>query len=166
MNAASTVALLEQCLPLTEDRYLRCLFGEPWGPLTMCGALVLLKVHLGSLTRPAAKAYCAQRFLDLHCRHFARQQEQQEQQEPPDAVVLVSASLDGGVEAASAGANQLLTPSSASAYALAHGWLESWYPDLDMDSLDIDMDWGGAGWELPLWYSPDGDRLGQASVHP
>lgn len=73
-RARSIIELLEECLPLIEQRYLRCYHGEPWGPLTMCGAIMALKIHLGSETRQAAVSNCAQRFLDLYYRHISRKE--------------------------------------------------------------------------------------------
>lgn len=75
MNADSgaTIGLLEQCLPFAEERYLRCLHGEPWCPLTMYGILMLLKIQLGQQTSQTAKSACAHRFLDLYYKHFSRQ---------------------------------------------------------------------------------------------
>ena len=69
-----TIDLLEQCLPLMEDRFLRCFYGEPWCFLTMCAAIMLLNVHLGKESWQTAKSTCAQRFLDLHYKHIGRQQ--------------------------------------------------------------------------------------------
>ncbi|KAI1077896.1 hypothetical protein F5B20DRAFT_571901 [Whalleya microplaca] len=74
-NAESTIDLLEKCLPFVEERYLRCSYGEPWCPLTMCGAIMLLKIHLGKESRQTAKSYCAQRFLGLYYKHFVREEE-------------------------------------------------------------------------------------------
>jgi hypothetical protein len=69
----SMIELLEQCLPLMEARYLRCFYGEPWCPLTMCGAIMLLKMHAGQESVQTAKSSCAQRFLCLYYKHFRRQ---------------------------------------------------------------------------------------------
>lgn len=71
-SSQSTIDLLEKCLPFIEDRYLRCF--EPWCFFTMCGAIMLLKIHLGKDSWQAAKSSCAQRFLDLHYKHIGRQQ--------------------------------------------------------------------------------------------
>ena len=73
-NAESTISLLEQCLPLLEESYLRYFLGEPWCPITMSTAIMLLKIHLGKETWESAKYSCAQRFLDLHYKHVGRQQ--------------------------------------------------------------------------------------------
>lgn len=70
----SALGLLEQCLPSIEERYLHCFNGEPWCPLTMLGATMLLKIHLGKESRQTAKTSTAQRFLDLYYRHLAEQE--------------------------------------------------------------------------------------------
>lgn len=63
-NAMSTVDLLEQCLPIIEDKYLR--FVDPWMFFIMCTAIMLIKIHLGKESRQTAKSSCARRFLDLY----------------------------------------------------------------------------------------------------
>ncbi|KAK3318326.1 hypothetical protein B0H66DRAFT_556831 [Apodospora peruviana] len=74
-NTTSTADLLEQCLPFSESRYLRCLYGDPWAPLTASVALASLKIHLGKETRETTKAFCGKRFLGLYYQHSpARQQ--------------------------------------------------------------------------------------------
>lgn len=73
-TSEATVDLLEQCLLFMENRYLRCLNGEPWCPLMMSGAIMLLKIHLGRVSHQAAKSSCAQWFLDLYYKHFIRQE--------------------------------------------------------------------------------------------
>ncbi|KAK3350098.1 hypothetical protein B0T25DRAFT_259119 [Lasiosphaeria hispida] len=73
-NVESTLDLLEQCLPLAEDRYLACLYGEPQCPLTMGAAIMLLKVHMGKDSPQTARYSFGQRFLGLYYRHFAREQ--------------------------------------------------------------------------------------------
>ncbi|KAK0708323.1 hypothetical protein B0H67DRAFT_337005 [Lasiosphaeris hirsuta] len=73
-NIESTVDLLEQCLPLAENRYLACLYGKPQCLLTIGAAIMLLKIHLGKESLPIARSSFGQRFLGLYYRHFARQQ--------------------------------------------------------------------------------------------
>jgi hypothetical protein len=63
-NATSTVDLLEQCLPIIEDKYLRV--ADPWVFFVMCTAIMLIKIHLGKESRQTAKSSCARRFLDLY----------------------------------------------------------------------------------------------------
>lgn len=63
-NAMSTVDLLEQCLPILEDKYLRV--ADPWVFFIMCTAIMLIKIHLGKESRQTAKSSCARRFLDLY----------------------------------------------------------------------------------------------------
>lgn len=60
----STVDLLEQCLPILEDKYLRV--ADPWVFFIMCTAIMLIKIHLGKESRQTAKSSCARRFLDLY----------------------------------------------------------------------------------------------------
>lgn len=63
-NAMSTVDLLEQCLPIIEDKYPR--ESNPWSFFIMCTAIMLIKIHLGKESRQTAKSSCARRFLDLY----------------------------------------------------------------------------------------------------
>jgi hypothetical protein len=72
-SSESTIDLLEECLPLVEDRYLRCFYGEPWSFLTMYTAIMLLKIHLGDESWQTAKSVCGHRFLDLYYKHIGRQ---------------------------------------------------------------------------------------------
>lgn len=72
-ESQSMVELLEQCLPLIEDRHLRCCYSELWCFITMCAAIMLLKIHLGKESNSTAKASCAEKFLDLHYRQIDRQ---------------------------------------------------------------------------------------------
>ena len=71
-SSESTIDLLEQCLPLMEDRYLRCFSGEPWCFVTMCAAIMLLKVQLGKESWQTAKSLCARSFLGLHYKHMEK----------------------------------------------------------------------------------------------
>lgn len=137
--AESTIDLLEQCLPFTEDRYLRCFYGEPWCPLTMYGAIMLLKVHLGKESRQTAKSACAQRFLDLYYKHFARQETSDLNQ--PTRTYLETMS-DTGVAF-----QQMPSPSSTSLPVSAQ--LDYGCADLRFDSFDFDMDWqSGSLWDM------------------
>ncbi|KAB5585660.1 hypothetical protein GE09DRAFT_1234177 [Coniochaeta sp. 2T2.1] len=61
----SPLPLLEQCLPIIEERYVRCFNGEPWCPLTMLGAVRLVRMYDGRESRRAAKAGMAARFVEL-----------------------------------------------------------------------------------------------------
>ena len=89
INSTVSIQLLEQCLPLTGKRYLRCYNSEPWCFLTMYATAMLLKVHLGKEQRRTAKYSCAQMFLELHRKHVQNQQMsvpsqwQHHQQQPP-----------------------------------------------------------------------------------
>ncbi|KAH8906635.1 hypothetical protein BR93DRAFT_626166 [Coniochaeta sp. PMI_546] len=73
-NYDSALALIEQCLPAIETRYLLSFHGEPWCPLTMLGAIMLIKIHLGEESHQTAKASIAARFLDLYYKHVAQQE--------------------------------------------------------------------------------------------
>lgn len=44
----------------------------------MCGAIMLLKIHLGKETWQAAKSSCAKRFLDMRYKHNGRYQSLQQ----------------------------------------------------------------------------------------
>lgn len=72
-SSESTVDLLEQCLPYTENIYLRCHNGEPWSAIIMCAVIMLLKIHLGKESWQSAKSGCAARFLDLYYKHRERE---------------------------------------------------------------------------------------------
>ena len=82
-SSDSTIDLLEQCLPLMEDRYLRYFSGEPWCFVTMCAAILLLKVHLGNESWQTAKPLCAQRVLDLHYKHKGKHKPSPPSQQHP-----------------------------------------------------------------------------------
>jgi hypothetical protein len=73
-SAETAIDFLEECLPLMADRFLSRFYGEPWCFLTMCAAMMLLKIHVGQESWQTAKAFCARRFLDLHYKHAGRQQ--------------------------------------------------------------------------------------------
>ena len=89
----STIDLLEECLPLTEETYWRCSRAEPWCFVTMCAAIMLLRIHLGSLSRQAAKACFVQRFQDLHYKHIGRQQTSLQQSVNIDPIEPASVSI-------------------------------------------------------------------------
>ncbi|KND93561.1 hypothetical protein TOPH_01405 [Tolypocladium ophioglossoides CBS 100239] len=140
-SSQSTVDLLEQCLPFIEDRYLRCF--EPWCFFTMCAAIMLLKIHLGKESWQAAKSPCAQRFLDLHYKHIGRQQTSLLTQQLPTTQVPTLAACQQ-LPTPDANLNAAVLPPSV--------WLDSSYPDIGMDSFDLDMEldnaWGtwGSTW--------------------
>lgn len=72
-NASSTLGLLEQCLPIFEDRYMICPH-ELWCFITMYASFMMLKIHLGKETWQTAKSSCAQRFLSLYFKQAGRMQ--------------------------------------------------------------------------------------------
>jgi hypothetical protein len=69
-----TIEILDQCLLYMEERYLRCFYGEPWCFLTMCAAIMLIRIHLRKETWETAKSSCAQRFLGLYHKHIGKYQ--------------------------------------------------------------------------------------------
>jgi len=73
VNAEHTVALVEKCLALKEDRIMRCGNNEPWGYSIMCAAFSLLEAHLGRQSSEAAKARSAERFINIHYKLLAGQ---------------------------------------------------------------------------------------------
>jgi hypothetical protein len=79
------IELLERCMPLTEERYLRCFYGEPWCPLTMYAAIMLLKIQAGQESYQSAQSACAQRFIGLYHKHFRRQATPLPQAKRPEA---------------------------------------------------------------------------------
>lgn len=96
-SSESTIDLLEQCLPFMEDLYLRCFYGEPWCFVTMCAAIMLLKVHLGQESWQTAKSLCAQRFLDLHYKHKGKHKTSLPSQQhpiPQNAVGQIDVSIN------------------------------------------------------------------------
>ncbi|TVY45649.1 Transcription factor [Lachnellula occidentalis] len=133
-NSTSTVELLEQCLPLMEDKYLHCFYGEPWCVLTMYAATMLLKIHVGSETWQTAKAVCAQRFLDLHYRRIGRQQTTQHQD--PANQIDVSINQHFPNTAYQSAPSAMSFPASE--------WMDSNYPDVSiiigMDCFGLDME--------------------------
>jgi hypothetical protein len=67
----NAIEILEHCLPFVEERYLKSFYGEPWDPLTMSRAIMMLRMHVGGDTRLAAKSTCVQRYLDLYYKYFS-----------------------------------------------------------------------------------------------
>ncbi|KAL2289561.1 hypothetical protein FJTKL_01823 [Diaporthe vaccinii] len=127
-DSQSTIGLLEQCLPFAEDRYLHCLHGEPWCPLTMYGVIMLLKIQSGQETHQTAKAACAHRFLDLYHKHFSRQA-------TSDPEHGIRPSEDDSI---------LQTGSVVSPQKM-----DCDYVNLDMDWMDFNIDWqSGASWDM------------------
>ncbi|OIW27900.1 hypothetical protein CONLIGDRAFT_453742 [Coniochaeta ligniaria NRRL 30616] len=93
LKYSSALTLLEQCLPIIEERYIDCFNGEPWYPLTMLGAIMLLKIHLGTESRQTAKSSAAQRFLSLYYKHVAEQAAAIPDDDDGDAEMTPSESL-------------------------------------------------------------------------
>ncbi|KAL7626427.1 hypothetical protein AAE478_003199 [Parahypoxylon ruwenzoriense] len=91
-------------------------------------------------TRQTAKSSCGQRFLGLHYKHFGRQHSSipnQQYATPQDHI---------GQFMAGASFQRLSTPSAA--IFPTSEWLDSRYPDLGIDSFDLDMSWDSS-WESP-----------------
>ncbi|CZR65084.1 related to transcription activator protein acu-15 [Phialocephala subalpina] len=131
-NSLSTVELLEQCLPLMEERYLRCFYGEPWCFLTICATTMLLKVHLGEESWATGKSSCAKRFLELHYKHIGRHQAS-----PPSQHYSMSEGSAGQFNTLAA--SQQLPTASATVFQ-ASEWLDGNYSDIATDPFDLDMD--------------------------
>lgn len=72
VSARDTIELLEHCLSFMEDRYLSCFHGEPWCFVTLCAAIMLLRVRAGLDSRREAQSSCAHKFLDLHYKHAGK----------------------------------------------------------------------------------------------
>ncbi|KAK1752338.1 transcription factor lepE, partial [Echria macrotheca] len=72
-DSETILTLLESTLPLVEDRYLRSYYGEPWTPITMLSAIMMIQIHSGRETRASAKQAGAQRFLETYYRHPTQQ---------------------------------------------------------------------------------------------
>ncbi|KAI1777779.1 hypothetical protein F4818DRAFT_456829 [Hypoxylon cercidicola] len=136
-DSQSTIDLLEQCLPFMEDMYLRCCHGEPWCFVTMCGAIMVLKIHLRKETRQTAKASCALKFLDLHYKRVERQRVAFSNQWYPTPT-----GPDSHVDGAYC---HLITHDAAD--FPASGWLGSNYSELSIDSFDFDLNMNGA-WDI------------------
>ncbi|TVY26986.1 Transcription factor [Lachnellula hyalina] len=135
-SSTSTIDLLEQCLPLMEERYLHCFYGEPWCFLTMCAATMLAKIHVGRETWQTAKASCAQRFLDLHYRCIGRQQtallsQQHQDSEISQIDALAASQQEYALDATSFPASE---------------WMDSKFPDIGMNCFDLDMEFDNT-WE-------------------
>ncbi|TVY38123.1 Transcription factor, partial [Lachnellula subtilissima] len=135
-SSTSTIDLLEQCLPLMEERYLHCFYGEPWCFLTSCAAAMLVKIHVGRETWQTAKASCAQRFLDLHYRRIGRQQTALLSQQHQDSVT-------SGIDALAAGQEEYTLDATSFP---ASEWMDSNFPDIGMDCFDLYMGLDNA-WE-------------------
>ncbi|KAI0180347.1 hypothetical protein GGR52DRAFT_530937 [Hypoxylon sp. FL1284] len=133
----ATINLLEQCLPFTEDIYLRYCHGEPWCFVTMCGAIMLLKAHLGKETRQAAKAACGQRFLDLHYKRVEWQRVAFPSQMDPSPTSLPGQFDADPYHPAMPGVTQL--PASM--------WLDSNYAEFGIDAFDFDINMDGV-WDI------------------
>ncbi|KAI0115267.1 hypothetical protein F4814DRAFT_460050 [Daldinia grandis] len=137
-DSQAIVDLLEQCIPLMEDRHLRCCYSELWCFMTMHAALMLLKIHLQKESHQTAKAACARRFLDLHYRQMERQRMSVPNQQcstPPD----LSNHID-------AGTYQLTAP-EAPDFPVS-SWLDDSFPEIDTHSLDLgDIDGTWDIWE-------------------
>ncbi|XXH04813.1 peptide transporter ptr2 [Hypoxylon texense] len=136
-DSQSTIDLLEQCLPFMGDLYLRCCHSEPWCFVTMCGAIMVLKIHLGKETRQTAKASCARRFLDLHYKHEERQRAALPTQWHP-----MPTGSDGHADVTS---GHHVT--SGDIDLPASGWLDSNCAELGNDYFDLDIDMGGT-WDI------------------
>ncbi|KAM0255600.1 hypothetical protein ACHAQJ_005604 [Trichoderma viride] len=140
-NATTTVDLLEQCLPMIEDKYLRV--PDPWTFFIMYTAIMLIKIHLGKETRQTAKSSCARRFLDLYYKNVWMRQ-------PSDLAQQQAITQDI--------VNQTNAPpcppphSDASALPTSV-WLDSSYPDIGNDPFDLavglDNVWDESGFPLP-----------------
>ncbi|KAK1252346.1 hypothetical protein MKX08_003533 [Trichoderma sp. CBMAI-0020] len=140
-NAMSTVDLLEQCLPIIEEKYLRV--ADPWIFFIMCTAIMLIKMHLGKESRQTAKSSCARRFLDLYYKNVWMRQ--------PADLAQQQAITQDIVNQTNAAA---CPPSSADGSALPTSvWLDSSYPDIGNDPFDLavglDDVWDESGFPLP-----------------
>ncbi|KAH0531489.1 hypothetical protein TsFJ059_000316 [Trichoderma semiorbis] len=139
-NALSTVDLLEQCLPVIEDKYLR--FSDPWTFFIMCTAIMLIKIHLGKESRQNAKSSCARRFLDLYYKNVWMHQ-------PADLAQQQAITQDIVNQTAASNACPP-PPPDASALPTAV-WLDSSYPDVGNDPFDlaVELDVWESGFPLP-----------------
>ncbi|PTB70290.1 hypothetical protein BBK36DRAFT_1173759 [Trichoderma citrinoviride] len=141
-NALATVDLLEQCLPLIEDKYLR--FSDPWNFFIMCTAIMLIKIHLGKETRQTAKSSCARRFLDLYYKSVWMHH-------PSDLAQQQAISRDIANQTNAAAACPPAPPPEGSVLPTSV-WLDNSYPDIGNDPFDlsVEMDvWDEAGFPLP-----------------
>ncbi|RFU75118.1 zn2 cys6 dna-binding [Trichoderma arundinaceum] len=141
-NAMSTVDLLEQCLPIIEDKYLRCC--DPWIFFIMCTAIMLIKMHLGKESRQTAKSSCARRFLDLYYKNvWMRQPSDLAQQQAITQDIVNQTNASAAYPPPPPDGNAL--PTSA--------WLDSSYPDIGNDPFDLAVEldnvWSDSGFPLP-----------------
>ncbi|KAL7947997.1 hypothetical protein V8C42DRAFT_271429 [Trichoderma barbatum] len=139
-NALSTVDLLEQCLPIIEDKYLR--FSDPWTFFIACTAIMLIKIHLGKESRQNAKSSCARRFLDLYYKNVWMHQ-------PSDLAQQQAINQDIANQTVSSAA---CPPPPPDATALPTSvWLDSSYPDVGSDPFDlaVELDVWESGFPLP-----------------
>ncbi|UKZ74360.1 hypothetical protein TrVFT333_002026 [Trichoderma virens FT-333] len=140
VNAPSTVDLLEQCLPIIEDKYLR--FSDPWTFFIMCTAIMLIKIHMGKESRQNAKSSCARRFLDLYYKNVWMRQ--------PSDLAQQQAITQDIVNQTAASATGPPPPPDGSALPTSV-WLDSSYPDVGSDPFDlaVELDVWESGFPLP-----------------
>ncbi|KAH8647781.1 hypothetical protein BX600DRAFT_443126 [Xylariales sp. PMI_506] len=138
-STSSTLDLLESCLPSLEDDYQRS--GGPWCFLTMCAAIMILKIHLGLETRKSAKEFCARRFLDMYYRNMGKKHQQMGLSVPSRQNPVV-----------------LLSGNDSQPHVLedfkSSEWLGSTYPELSVDTFDLNMSWNlSSRWDMcdPMW---------------
>ncbi|KAL7938416.1 hypothetical protein V8C35DRAFT_330343 [Trichoderma chlorosporum] len=138
-NALSTVDLLEQCLPIIEDKYLR--FSDPWTLFIMYTAIMLIKMHLGKESRQNAKSSCARRFLDLYYKNVWMHQ-------PADLAQQQAITQD--IVSQTAASTACPPPPDGSALPTSV-WLDSNYPDVGNDPFDlaVELDVWDSGFPLP-----------------
>ncbi|KAH6607117.1 zn2 cys6 dna-binding [Trichoderma cornu-damae] len=149
-NAMSTVDLLEQCLPIVEDKYLR--ISDPWIFFMMCTAIMLIKIHLGKETRQAAKSSCARRFLDLYYKNeWMHQPSDLEQQQAIAQDIVDRINLNIHVSPQASATYPPPPPDGNALPTLA--WLDSSYPDVGNDPFDLAVEldnvWDESGFPLP-----------------
>lgn len=127
-DSQAIVDLLEQCVPLMEDRHLRCCYSELWCFITMHAALMLLKIHLEKESHQTAKAACARRFLDLHYRQMERQR-----MSVPNQQCLTPPDLSNHIDVDT----YQLTAPEAPDFPVS-GWLDDSFPELGAHSFNLD----------------------------
>ncbi|KAI1378367.1 hypothetical protein F4677DRAFT_392700 [Hypoxylon crocopeplum] len=150
-GSQSTIDLLEQCLPFMENIHLRCCYSELWCFMTMCAAIMLLKIRMGKESRQTARAACARRFLDLHYKQMERQKMCRTHEQ-----CLATSHHPDHIDIAT---SQLASPSAPD--LPTSGWLDSNYPDFGIDAFDLDFNMDNT-WDM--WEPPERPGSTQAIV--
>lgn len=136
-DPSAVAALIQQCLPLQEERYLGGCQAEPWCLLTLGAALMVVQLRAGLETRPAAKAACARRFLDLYYRRTGAQPNAPVYERAP--APIDAAATAAAARAYSAGGAPLASPAASLTGTTGTGFSRPEWTPAGCPTLDTDM---------------------------